>query len=75
VTRACIEPNGEDYPPIRLLRVNVFGLFVCSSLIYFKCLCRAMRLDENEGRALLEEYAGPRYEIERQSMVIILSPC
>ncbi|KAE8055124.1 hypothetical protein FH972_011985 [Carpinus fangiana] len=28
----------------------------------------AMRLDENEGRALLEEYAGPRYEIERQSM-------
>lgn len=75
MTRACIEPNGEDYPPIRLLRVNVLWLFVCSSLIYFKCLCRAMRLDENEDRALSEEYTGPRYEIERHSMVIILSLC
>ncbi|XP_059442469.1 probable inactive ATP-dependent zinc metalloprotease FTSHI 1, chloroplastic isoform X2 [Corylus avellana] len=28
----------------------------------------AMRLDENEGQALLEEYTGPRYEIERHSM-------
>jgi hypothetical protein len=71
VTRACIEPNGEDYPPIRFLRVNFLWLFVCSSLIYFKRLCRVMRLDENEGQALLEEYTGPQYEIERQSMVII----
>lgn len=74
MTRACIEPNGEDYPPIRL-RVNVLWLFVCSSLIYFKCLCRVMRLDENECQALLEEYTGPQYEIERQSLVIILSLC
>ncbi|XP_059645162.1 probable inactive ATP-dependent zinc metalloprotease FTSHI 1, chloroplastic [Cornus florida] len=27
----------------------------------------AMKLDENEARALLEEYTGPRYEIERQT--------
>lgn len=34
------------------------------------CLCRAMRLDESDTRALLEEYAGPQYEIERQTTVI-----
>lgn len=31
-----------------------------------------MRLDENEAQALLEEYTGPRYEIERHTMVINL---
>lgn len=31
-----------------------------------------MRLDENEAQALLGEYTGPRYEIERHTMVINL---
>ena len=31
-----------------------------------------MRLNENEAQALLEEYTGPRYEIERHTMVINL---
>ena len=33
-------------------------------------LCRAMRLDESEAQALLREYTGQRYEIERHMMVI-----
>lgn len=32
-------------------------------------LIRAMRLDEDQAQALLEEYSGPRYEIEKQMMV------
>lgn len=33
---------------------------------------RAMSLDENEAQALLEEYTGPRYQIERHTTVINL---
>lgn len=30
---------------------------------------RSMRLDENQAQALLEEYTGPRNEMEKQTMV------
>lgn len=34
--------------------------------------CRAMRLEDNEARALLEEYMGPHYEIKRHMAVLNL---
>lgn len=30
---------------------------------------RAMKLDQNQAQRLLEEYTGPRYEVEKQMMV------
>lgn len=32
-------------------------------------LFRAMRLAGNQAQAVLEEYTGPRYEIEKQALV------
>lgn len=34
------------------------------------CIGRAMRLDDNEAQALLDEYTGPQYEIEKHMTVI-----
>lgn len=34
------------------------------------CIRRAMRLDEDEAQELLEEYTGPKYEIETKTTVI-----
>lgn len=33
---------------------------------------RAMRLNEDDAGTLLEEYSGPRYEVEKQMMVCYL---
>lgn len=38
---------------------------------YTQAFYRAMTLDESEAQAILEQYSGPRYEIERHTTVII----
>lgn len=37
--------------------------------------CRVLRLDNSEAQAILEDYTGPRYEIERHTTVVNLYLC
>lgn len=33
--------------------------------------CRVLRADNGEARAVLEEYSGPRYEIESPRIMVV----
>ena len=61
--RACRGGNGK-----RLANHFVFLWKLCFFLI--GNICRAMRLGEDKAQDLLEEYMGPRYQVEKPTMVI-----
>jgi hypothetical protein len=45
----------------------------CGVVIDCVCagFCRVLRVDSSEARAILEEYSGPRYEIESRRITVV----
>jgi len=72
-SRAYREPNGELLGLRRRIKVLIlmYGEYWYDFLIDL-FLDRSMKLEVGEAQALLKEYTGPQYEIERHMTVITL---
>jgi hypothetical protein len=80
VIRDCKLPNGK-----RKRKKKMMFWFVCMwfSMLCSMCIvvfvdrfcvceiCRVLRVDSIEAQAILDEYSGPRYEIESRRITVV----